>query len=393
MSIIKPLGIPKIKALGLNNTDGVENPQQKNLKITFLEAKLKGLSVKLMFEVDAKNLKEKYGFIRIFKTQNDIFHDNYFDYKEIDPKGRKIIDIDILLPLALNEKNPKYNILIKVDDMSSTSTFHLNIQDVVSKGRDNKLSVVDLMRMGIPREKSQKYINVLNSTFENYNITTDLRQICFFGQVLAETDAFTLITETGKSDADYGGFKGRGSMQLTGRENYVAYEEEIRKKIPNIDFTSSTASKDKINDLPYYIDSGGWFWGSLIKLNDDADRHDFIYIAYIVNGGFNGFDKRIKYHNKAAEVINKDHKVEKFDFRKSYCYNNIKSSFAWGLWHDMDKFKNEVKNDKNEALIGYNRFLQLYQQVGPTGIPKDGYYGYDRNKIVSFVTSRINSLK
>ena len=43
MSIIRPLGIPKIKALGLNNTGGLENSLEKSLSIRYISCERKGI--------------------------------------------------------------------------------------------------------------------------------------------------------------------------------------------------------------------------------------------------------------------------------------------------------------------------------------------------------------
>jgi putative chitinase len=48
--------------------------------------------------------------------------------------------------------------------------------------------------------------------------------------------------------------------------------------------------------------SAGWFWDSR-KLNDLADKEDFKLITKRINGGFNGFQDRVKYYERALNVL------------------------------------------------------------------------------------------
>jgi len=48
--------------------------------------------------------------------------------------------------------------------------------------------------------------------------------------------------------------------------------------------------------------SAGWFW-STHKLNDLADKGDFIGITKRINGGTNGLVDRQELYNRAKEVL------------------------------------------------------------------------------------------
>lgn len=59
MSKIKALGIPKIKAIGLNNTNGIENPLEKSLTIKYVSCQQDNEKITLIFNVSAINLTDE----------------------------------------------------------------------------------------------------------------------------------------------------------------------------------------------------------------------------------------------------------------------------------------------------------------------------------------------
>lgn len=403
MKQITKLGISKIKALGLENVEGVENSKNKSLSIDYVSCKSKGISIILTFEIKARGLEsqETKGYINVFRgdVKQNIFNESVITPVDLNPNGERKVDVEVSLSFADNEfyKTKKYyraSVFIENTNIGALSYgFNIKLNYKISTQPDRKLSSGDLIEMGVPTKIANEYISALNSTFDEYQINTSLRKISFLGQVFSETEAFRIKSESGKSDSDYGGFKGRGCMQLTLKPNYVAYEEYKKKDDPNIDFTSNTANKDKINELPYYLDSGGWFWSIKTELNDDSDRNDFIYIAYRVNGGFNHFEKRVDYYKKAAKVLDKNYQDPQFNLKDSYCYNIPKASFGWALWHDpyfpSHKYKG-VTRDSNIAKQSYKRFLELHIKAGSPKLPTDGWYGI--KDIISFVKQRLNLL-
>lgn len=69
MKYIQPVKIPKIKALGLNNLEGVENPLQKNLNIKYISSSKDKENISLIFAVTAKNLKSGKAKIHIVEEE------------------------------------------------------------------------------------------------------------------------------------------------------------------------------------------------------------------------------------------------------------------------------------------------------------------------------------
>lgn len=89
-------------------------------------------------------------------------------------------------------------------------------------------------------------------------------------------------------------YRGRGLIQITGRENY---------------FNCGSGLGVDLLDNPSYLESpegacrsAGWFW-KYRKLNSFADREDIREISFRVNGGFNGLQDRIDRYKLALKVL------------------------------------------------------------------------------------------
>ena len=224
---------------------------------------------------------------------------------------------------------------------------------------EKDLTVEILENVGVSNKKATEFLEAINKTFIDYKINTCLRKTHFLAQIIHESVGFKFTEELYVSDTEYGGYKGRGLMQLTGKSNYEAYG-----KYENEDFTSSLDNKKKLENLPYSARLAGWFWTESAKLNDDADLNDHINITRIINGGFNGYNDRSKNIKKGFEIlykncINDTDKNFEYKFNTSKCFNNKRGCFAWGLWHDPDLKKDGCTKDKEKAIEGYTRFIEL----------------------------------
>lgn len=79
-------------------------------------------------------------------------------------------------------------------------------------------------------------------------------------------------------------FRGRGLIQLTGKENYVAFMMEANNM--------ALIEPDSVSDSPSLAaDSAGWFW-KRNGLNVLADKRDVVGMTRRINGGVNGLDDR-----------------------------------------------------------------------------------------------------
>ena len=84
-------------------------------------------------------------------------------------------------------------------------------------------------------------------------------------------------------------FMGRGLIQTTGRDNYAATRDGLRKILPNVpDFE---ANPQLLETPEWAALSAAWYWHSK-GLNNLADAGDFVGITRKINGGTNGLQDR-----------------------------------------------------------------------------------------------------
>lgn len=156
------------------------------------------------------------------------------------------------------------------------------------------------------------FVEPLNYTIELYSINTPTRLTYFISQICHESGSFRYTEEIASGDAydtrvDLGNtpqidgdgrlYKGRGLIQLTGKNNY--------KKL-SIHFKEDFIFNPGLLKQPAWAcKSAGWFW-SMKKLNKVADDGDFLMVTYLINGGFNGLEDRLKYLVKAYRYFQFD---------------------------------------------------------------------------------------
>ena len=214
------------------------------------------------------------------------------------------------------------------------------------------------------KENVKKHLEGINEAISDNNINTCLRASNFLAQILHESGGLRLTKEGGVSESEYGGYIGRGLIQITGESNYKKYQE-----FSGEDVTSSLENKKKLENPPHAGKSAGWFW-DISNLNSLADKNDFIMITRKINGGFNGYDDRLKYLKGALmSICKKD--VEILGFSSSKAYNDKRAAFAWGLWHDPELNKKGCTKDKKIAIEGYQRFLDII----PKDFKQNNWYG------------------
>ena len=81
-------------------------------------------------------------------------------------------------------------------------------------------------------------------------------------------------------------FRGRGAIQLTGKENYSKFANSVGKSLDEaVAYTETLAGA---------IESACWFW-TTNKLNAIADTNDIVTLTKRINGGTIGLEDR-KHH-------------------------------------------------------------------------------------------------
>jgi putative chitinase len=103
-----------------------------------------------------------------------------------------------------------------------------------------------------------------------------------------------------ESSGDGWKFRGRGLLQLTGKDNYsncskFMFQDDTLLENPDI-----------LLDAYYAIHSACWFWHKN-NLNQYADSNDFVTMTKKINGGTIGLEDRKKHYAHAVEVLSGSH--------------------------------------------------------------------------------------
>jgi putative chitinase len=144
-----------------------------------------------------------------------------------------------------------------------------------------------------------RFFPPLTAAMDKYQIQTPLRMAHFFAQIGHESGELRWTTEFASGDAyegrkDLGNdepgdgrrFKGRGLMQITGRNNYIAFGKAV-----GTDYTNDANASLLSSDPHLAVEASCWFWKQR-GLNELADRDDLEAVTHRVNGGINGLAQR-----------------------------------------------------------------------------------------------------
>lgn len=167
------------------------------------------------------------------------------------------------------------------------------------------------------KSQAEKFASLLNEIMPNWGIDTPQRQAMFIAQVLHESGEFRYLAELGsdeylayldtgkiakrlgntpEADGDGQFYKGRGLIQITGKDNYRKCGQALQLPL---------VQKPELLEIPRHaVASACWFWQSH-NLNKHADLNAITACSIAINGGTNGLEHRKSYWRKALEVINK----------------------------------------------------------------------------------------
>ena len=93
-------------------------------------------------------------------------------------------------------------------------------------------------------------------------------------------------------------FRGRGPIQLTGRDNYTKFANDMFDNPETITGNPDIVASDKETALT----SAVWFWNKN-SLNTLADQGDIITMTKRINGGTLGLSSRQDYYQHALELL------------------------------------------------------------------------------------------
>ena len=89
-------------------------------------------------------------------------------------------------------------------------------------------------------------------------------------------------------------FRGRGVIQLTGKDNYSAFALSIKMTLPDV--------IEYVQTKKGALESACWYWNSR-KLNIACDENDIVKMTKLVNGGTIGLEDRRKHYEQALAVL------------------------------------------------------------------------------------------
>ncbi len=163
------------------------------------------------------------------------------------------------------------------------------------------------MAPGVDKGTLRTYLPHLNASMLQANITTDARKAAYIAQLGHESDGFNTLEEYA-SGAAYEGredlgnvfrgdgrrFKGRGPIQITGRDNYTRYGRQL-----GVDLVANP-EKAATPELGFKIAAQYWTNNGL---NELADQGRFDSITQRINGGQNGQADRRSRWGRAKNVL------------------------------------------------------------------------------------------
>lgn len=124
----------------------------------------------------------------------------------------------------------------------------------------------------------------LSKTFKKYFTSIESANNYARNPILIANKVYANRMGNGNEQSGDGwNFRGRGFIQITGKDNYLVMSKDTR-----IDFLNNP---DLLLQEPNALISALWFW-SKNKLNNFSDKDDVTTITKKINGGLNGFEHR-----------------------------------------------------------------------------------------------------
>ncbi len=201
---------------------------------------------------------------------------------------------------------------------------------------------LDQVKAILPGNKEpEEWMDALNKILPAYKINTPLRVAGFLAQCCHESNNFKVLEENLNYSADglnkifpkyfikagrdaakyarqpekianvvYGGrmgngdeksgdgyrYRGRGVIQLTGKDNYTAFGKDA-----NVNRTPEEVI-EYLSTKRGALASAAWYWNSR-NINDAADAGDIVRMTKLVNGGTIGLEDRKEHYKHILEIL------------------------------------------------------------------------------------------
>jgi len=139
--------------------------------------------------------------------------------------------------------------------------------------------------------------NGLRTTFGKYFPTLAIaNQYARKPEKIANRAYASRMGNGNESSGDGWKYRGRGTIQLTGKTNYQAFATSINKSLDEtIDYLGTKEGA---------VESACWFWKTN-DLNRYADTKNIVALTKKINGGTTGLQSRIEFYDRALSAIPK----------------------------------------------------------------------------------------
>lgn len=164
------------------------------------------------------------------------------------------------------------------------------------------------------RTRIDEFVDPINAAMILFQINTAARQAAFLAQVGHESGSFLYMRElasgeaydtgakaaalgnTPEADGDGQRYKGRGPIQITGHDNYLACSLTLFGDDRLLHFP------EMLEDSAIGCRAAGWFWKQH-GLNELADIGNFRRITKVINGGYTHYEERVALYKTALSVL------------------------------------------------------------------------------------------
>lgn len=161
------------------------------------------------------------------------------------------------------------------------------------------------------------FASALNLAMDWFQINTRLRMAAFIAQVGHESGQFRYVKELGgdqylskydtgtlakrlgntpEADGDGQKYRGRGLIQITGHDNYLACSKAL------FGDDRLLRTPELLEQAEWAAKSAAWYWSSR-NINAPADAGDFELVTRRINGGLNGLAERLAFYDTALKVL------------------------------------------------------------------------------------------
>jgi putative chitinase len=253
-------------------------------------------------------------------------------------KGKQMNLEEQLLNMGMNPEDAKKNAENFVTGLKELGLSDSTPEPTPAVMRTNNSNIQKaLTALGVRSELIKKYASSIDKAMTEFGVTTKDRQAMFLAQLLHESALLTATIENlnyselglvkvfknyfdrnsakryarqpekianrvyanrmgngNEMSGDGWRYRGRGLIQLTGKDNYIACGKGLGVDLlKNPDYLLTPEGSAR---------SAGWYWKSR-KLNASADAKDIGTNTKLINGGLNGLAHRTELYRKLLTFL------------------------------------------------------------------------------------------